>query len=249
MQVRLPVGGALVDHAVYLECQTLVPGEAVFQRRYTGPVGVLDQWYDDIVETLEGVYLPASAWAPMPDQEAALWTGYPPLGGGPRTNAKMLTDEQDQPRLLVGLADAAGDTRVVRFENVGDEPVTVEPANLVLDVTVFDVESMTDESVGTLQPPYSVTWEDEGAADADGSRVLQPGERASAQVAIAPVDASAIPCGDGPARPTVVLEYRDAESEQIASLDSSALESCAESQSTLISTSGATGRPKLRLSR
>ena len=249
MQVRLPVGGVLVDHAVYLECQTLVPGEAVFQRRYAGPVGVLDQWYDDIVETLEGVDLPASAWLPMPDQETALWTGYAPLCSGSRTNAVMLRDEQDQPRLLVGLADAADDVRVVSFENVSDQPVTVAPANLVLDVTVFDVETMTDKSVGTPQPPYTVTWEDGGTAEADGSRVLQPGERASVQVAIAPVDTSAIPCGEGPMRPTVVLEYRDAESGQTARLDSNALETCVESLATDITGSGASGRPKLRLSR
>jgi hypothetical protein len=61
MQVQLPVDGVLRDHVVYLECQTLVPGEAVFRRYYSGPVEVFDQWYDDIVETLEGVFLPASA--------------------------------------------------------------------------------------------------------------------------------------------------------------------------------------------
>ena len=241
MQVRLPVGGALQDHAVFIECQTLVPGEAVFQRYYSGPVGVFDQWYDDIVETLEGVFLPASAWLPIPDTEKQVWTGMAPLSGDWRTNASLLFDEQEDPLLLVGLADAAGDIRVVTFENVSEAPVTIEPQNFALTIS-----AMLEETSGPSQAPYSVTWDDGVTSNPDGSRVLQPGEMATVQVAIAAVDESAVQCD---ARPVVVFEYRQPESDQPAAISSAATTTCAEAEATNLSAPAAAGRPKLRLSR
>jgi hypothetical protein len=102
----------------------LVPGFVV-----SSPVAVLDQWYDDIVETLEGVFLSASAWLSNPDQEQQIRAGIAPLNGAWRTNAVILPNDEGDPQLLVGLADAASDIRVVRFENVSDEAVTVDPEN------------------------------------------------------------------------------------------------------------------------
>jgi hypothetical protein len=245
MQVRLPVAGVLQDHAVYLECQTLVPGEAVFQRYYSGPVAVLDQWYDDIVETLEGVFLPASAWLPNPDQEQQIWAGIAPLSGAWRTNAVILPNDQGDPQLLVGLANAAGDIRVVRFENISDEVVTVKPENLVLEVS-----SMREDGARPSQQPYSVTWDDGGKANEDGFRDLKPGEHATVQVAIAPVDESTIACDTAP---LLVFQYVQPESDQVALIASSAMTTCFQAESSAESSTvgapAAAGRPKLRLSR
>ena len=240
MQVQLPVDGVLQDHAVYLECQTLVPGEAVFRRYYSGPVEVFDQWYDDIVETLEGVFLPASAWLPIPDAQQQTWMGFAPLSAERRTNASLLQDEQDNPLLLVGLADAAGDIRVVTLENVSDAPVTIKPENFVLTVS-----SMSEDGAGPIQAPYSVTWGDADNANADGSLELQPGEIATAQVAIAPIDESTITCEDSP---LIVFEYRQPESDLEVPLASSPTTACVPLD-IYTGAPAAAGRPKLRLSR
>ena len=235
LQVRIPVGDVLQDHAVYLECQTLVPGEAIFQRFYSGPVGVFDQWYDDIAETLEGVYLPASAWWPMPDSPG-VWAGSAPLLGDWRANGDLLPSAED-PQLLVGQVDAAGDVRVVTFENLGASPVSVAPASLVLTVS-----SLNGDGSGPTQQPYAMAWEDGQSANADGSRVLAPGERATVQVSIAPIDESAVVC-DG--LPWLTLEYRPPEG-NLAELTSTLVESCLEET---FQTSASAGRPVLRLSR
>jgi hypothetical protein len=241
MQVQLPVDGVLRDHAVYLECQTLVPGEPVFRRYYSGPVEVFDQWYDDIVETLEGVFLPASAWLPIPDAEQQIWMGFAPLSGEWRTNASLLADEQGNPLLLIGLPDAAGDIRVVTIENVSDGPVTIKPEDFVLTVS-----SMAEEGTGPSQAPYSVTWNDDVNANADGSRELQPGEIATAQVAIAAIDESTITCDDSL---LIVFEYRQPESDLVLPLASNPVTTCVQTESFEGGVPAAAGRPKLRLSR
>jgi len=241
MQVRLPVAGVLQDHAVYLECQTLVPGEAVFERYYSGPVGVFDQWYDDIVETLEDVFLPASAWLPIPDAEQQIWMGFAPLSGEWRTNASLLPDEQGNPLLLVGLPDAAGDIRVVTIENISDGPVTINPENFVLSIS-----AMGEEGAEPSQAPYSLTWDDGAKANADGSRQLQPGEIAMVQVAIAAFDESTIKC-DG--SPQIVFAYRQSESDRVAPIASNPATTCVQAESFEVGAPAAAGRPKLRLSR
>lgn len=238
MQIRWPVNGVLEDHAVYIECQTLVPGEAVLERLYAGPVAVFDQWYDDIVETIEGVYLPSSAWmAPGAEETGgqSISAGAAPLGETPRAVAALVPDSAGDPQLLVGVADAAGDIRVVTFENVSDAPVTVQPANLTLSLS-------GENSVGLAQQPYAVTWDDPSRADADGSRSLQPGERAEAQVAIAPIDLSTVAC-DPP--PFVRLDYRQDDGSPVT-LTASDVESCFDPET---SAPAGGGRPKLRLSR
>jgi hypothetical protein len=214
----------------------LVPGFVV-----SSPVAVLDQWYDDIVETLEGVFLPASAWLSNPDQEQQIRAGIAPLNGAWRTNAVILPNDEGDPQLLVGLADAASDIRVVRFENVSDEAVTVDPENLVLGVS-----SMREEAAGSSQQPYSVTWDDDSNANADGSRSLKPGEHATVQVAIAPVDESTIACDPAP---LLVFQYVQPESDQGALIASRATTTCSRAESFTVGAPPTAGRPKLRLSR
>jgi hypothetical protein len=234
-QVRIPVGDVLQDHAVYLECQTLVPGEAVFKRSYSGPVAVFDQWYDDIAETVEGVYLPASAWWPLPDSPG-VWAGSAPLIGDWRANGALLPSQED-PQLLVGQVDAAGDVRVVTFENVGASPATAEPGNLVLTVS-----SISADVSGPVQRPNAIAWDDGQNANADGSRVLTPGERATVQVSIAPIDESLVVCDS---LPRLTLEYRQSEGEPVV-LSSMLVESCLDET---FQTSATPGRPILQLSR
>lgn len=233
-QVRIPVGDVLQDHGVYLECQTLVPGEAVFQRFYSGPVGVFDQWYDNIAETLEGVYLPASAWWLMPDSQG-IWAGSAPLLDDWRTNGDLLPSAED-PQLLVGQVDAAGDVRVVTFENFGTSPVSVAPANFVLTVSALS----GDGSV-PIQQPYAMAWDDGQIANADGSHVLAPGERATVQVSIAPIDEAAVVCNG---LPWITLEFHLPE--EVAVLASAPVARCLED---VFAAQASAGRPILRLSR
>jgi hypothetical protein len=201
MQVRLPAAGVPTDFAVYAECQMLEPGVAIFARFYIGPVAVFDQWYDDVVATLESVFLPIDAWQPISaDDYNLVWAGEAPLLGLDRLDAALFPYEAFNPRLLVGLVDAAGDARVIAFENFGSEPITVEPVNIALTLT-----SLTGEGGDQIERPYAIFWEDGITTNADGSRVLAPGERATVRVEIAPVDESAVGCDE---LPYLTYEYR-----------------------------------------
>ena len=191
------------DDVLYLECQTLVPGEAVFQRFYSAPAAVFDQSYDDVVDLLESVHLPASAWLPEDENDPAyVWAGYAPLRDEERRDATLFPlDGEAAPRLLIGLVDESGDTRVVTFENVSDRAVLVEPANLTLIYT-----SLFDEAEDQIHRPYALAWEDGVTANADGSRTLAPGERATVHVQIAPIEELTMDCD---AFPFLALEYRE----------------------------------------
>jgi hypothetical protein len=235
-QIRIPVDDALQDHAVYLECQTLVPGEAVFQRAYSGPVGVFDQWYEEIAETVEGVSLPASAWWPRTDSPG-MSAGLAPLLGDWRANGDVLPGGEEEPQLLVSQVDAAGDVYVVTFENLGANPVRIDPANVVLTVS-----SMTESGSGLIQRPYATAWDDGQSLSADGSRVLTPGERATVQVSIAPIDDSALVCNG---LLWASLEYHQPEGRP-AVLVSTPVERCLEGVFPAVASAG---RPILRLSR
>jgi hypothetical protein len=189
---------------LYLECQTLVPGEAVFQRFYSAPADVFDRSFDDVVDLLESVHLPASGWLPEDEDDPAyVWAGYAPLLDEGRLNATLFPLDGEDPRLLIGLVDEAGDTRVVTFENVSDRPVLVEPANLALIYT-----SLFDEVADQIHRPYAMAWEDGVKSNADGSRTIAPGERATVHVQIAPIEELTMDCD---AFPFLALEYRQSD--------------------------------------
>ena len=179
--------GSVEEGVLYLECQTLVPGKAVFQRLYSGSADSFDQNTDDVIAMIEGVYLPASAWLPDEDEPAIVLAGYSPLLDRGRGDATLFP--ADEPQLLIGLADVAGERRVIGFENVSATPVTVYPADLAL--VYVDIAGAGDE---VRSVPTAVGWSDAFAGDASGARDLAPGERAFAVVDMPDIDASVIAC-------------------------------------------------------
>jgi hypothetical protein len=192
----------------------LVPGEAVLKRGYVGPPDVFERWYNDIVETLEAVFLPASAWLPdSPDDPGIIWAGAAPLLGKRRINAAFVLDSVDNPQLLVGLEEDAGDASVVTFENVSDEDMTVTPAGVSLTFLSMTNDGLTSEE----WPLYGISWEDGTETDFDGARVLAPGERATVRLDFVPGDLSAIGCAD---LPFLILTYTAADDTIVTFADS-----------------------------
>ncbi|MFN8678375.1 MAG: hypothetical protein U0Z70_18510 [Thermomicrobiales bacterium] len=179
--------GGVEEGVLYLECQTLVPGKAVFQRLYSGSADAFDQNMDEVIAMVEGVYLPASAWLPDEDDPAIVLAGYSPLLDRGRGDASLFP--ADVPQLLIGLADVAGERRVIGFENLSETPVTVYPADLAL--VYVDIAGAGDE---VRSVPTAVGWGDGFASDDSGARELAPGERAFALVDIPDIDASVIAC-------------------------------------------------------
>lgn len=200
--IRVPSDeGALQDFVGYAECQTLAPGKAVFQRSYSGPPEVFEQWYDDIVKTLEGVYLPSSAW--LPDVEGdpyfSVSAGAAPLLGQERLNAAYLLDAAVRPLLLIGMELEAGDTRAVTFENVSADDVTVSPHDVSL--TRYSITEEEDQE----WPLSAARWEDGAATAGDGDRTLAPGARATVLLDFVPEDLATVSCED---LQFLALEYR-----------------------------------------
>lgn len=192
------------DLVVYAECQTLVPGEAVLKRQYSGTPATFMQSYDAIVDVLESVHHPwGSAWLPEDPATPFVWTGYSPLRGYDRDTANLFPfPDGDVPAtLLIDLVDQAGSTRVITFRNVSDAPVTVEPQNLSLTLS-----SLFDEADPIIETAASATWEDGVNPNPDGSRTLSPGESATIHVAIAPIDPTRMSCD---VLPLLLFAYRD----------------------------------------
>jgi hypothetical protein len=193
MLVRLPTADQeqLVDHVVYLDCRTLVPGSAVLMRTLAGPVATFEASMDRFA--ILQATLPRSAWTLNPeighlslgDTSAPL--NAPPLfeqicGGYPRTGQVAL-DPAGMERLVLSLVDGTpqfsrGDSgteaiRVVMIENTGDAPLPIAPSDFVFVSTAFGDEVRYDVA------PAIVTWEESGES---GARTLAPGELAVAHV-------------------------------------------------------------------
>jgi hypothetical protein len=185
----------------YMECQTLVPGEAVLARIYSGPPQVFAEWYDDIVKTIEGVFLPATGWiADDPSDPAFVGAGIAPLAGEERIDASFVLDAAGRPQLLIGLEAESGATRMVTFENVSQSSLVVVPGDVELTLISF-IGAVADRPA----PLTSLRWEDGFASDADGTRELAPGERATALLDFAPPDFTGIGCD---VLPALLLTYR-----------------------------------------
>lgn len=178
----------------YLECQTLVPDEAVLQRLYSGPPEMFEDWFADIVKTIEAVFLPATGWiADDPADPAFVWAGIAPLAGEERIDAAFVLDASGQPQLLVGLEAESALTRMVTFENVSEEPLAVAPGGV--DLTLI---SAIDAAADRSSPLTALRWEDGFLGDVAGARTLAPGERATALLDFAPADFSGISCDSLP---------------------------------------------------
>ena len=230
--------GEPADYAVYAECQTLVPGEAVFQRIVSGPPDRFEASFEDIAATVEGVFLPASAWISyFPDDPTFVSAGIAPLRDGEeRIDAAFALDSADQPHLLVGLETEAGETRVVTFENVSGDPVTVAPGDVTL--TLY---ALTGEAPDQNWPQSAFRWED-AATGVEGERTLAPGERATLLLDFAAGDLSAFTCD---VLPTLLLEYQPIGGELVEFADRALPESLQGCLDMGLSPSAA-GRPILR---
>lgn len=193
--------GAADERIVYSECQALAPDAAVFERQYTGSQEAFGAWYGAIVEMVESVQLPASAWVPVDPaaNDGIVWAGLAPLRGSWRINAAFVAEPGGTGTVLVGLVDEAESTRVVAFENAGGESLSVDPNGVALRLV----------SLNALRPPEtiplkSVDWERRRNGRAGSAVVLSPGERATARLEFAPTAPDAIACGD---LPLLVLSY------------------------------------------
>jgi len=193
------------DLVVYAECQTLVPGEAVLKRQYSGTPDTFMQSYDAIVDVLESVHHPwASAFLPEDDSAPRfVWSGYSPLRGRDRDTANLFPfpDSGVPSTLLIDLVDQAGTTRVVTFRNVSAAPVSVEPSNL--NQTLLSVLA---EEPPIMEPATAVTWEDGVNLNSDGSRTLAPGESATVHVTIPSIDPNQMSCD---VLPLLLFSYLD----------------------------------------
>ena len=193
--------GLAQEYVSYAECQTLAPGLAVLQRVYSGPPAAFFEWYDDIVRTLESVFLAAPAWiADDPEDASMIWAGIAPLAERERIDAAFVLDATGRPELLVGLEAESGSSRLITFENISDSALAVAPAAIDLTLVALTGEVPERQSAWT-----AFRWEDGFVSDGEGTRVLSPGERASAAIDFAPVDLSGITCD---VLPLLLLTYQ-----------------------------------------
>lgn len=193
------------DLVVYAECQTLVPGDAVLKRQYSGDPDTFLQSYDAIVDTVESVHHPwASAFLPSDGIDTRfVSSGYSPLRGRDRDTANLFPypDSGAPSTLLIDLVDQSGTTRVVTFTNVSDVPVMVEPSSL--NQTLLSVLA---EELPIMEPATAVTWEDGSNSSSDGSRTLAPGERATVHATIPSLDPARMSCD---VLPLLLFSYLD----------------------------------------
>lgn len=194
--------GTVDEGVLYLECQTLVPGEAVFQRLYSGSAASFEAANAEVIDMLESVALPASAWLPDEDDPTFVSAGYSPLRDVSRYEATFFPTDAENSQLLITLVDRAGYLHAITFENVSEQPVAVDPRN-VTHIYV-DLERSDDE---VRHAAVSSSWEDGATVNSDGTRTLAPGERATVDIEFTPFPADMIDCD---ALPFMGYEYRDA---------------------------------------
>lgn len=178
--VGLPAGDQTVDQVVYLDCQTLVPGEAVLSRMLAGVAAGFDQ--DDPRFDVLNVALPRSALVvdprsgmlgpgtmggqtprPFPEFVCA---GFPRIG-------QLLVDAGGDELGMMTVLDGAELTRVIAIENTSTAPLTIDPAAFVVGFQTFD---------GSLPPPdvspATANWLIGGSSPL----TLQPGQQELLQV-------------------------------------------------------------------
>jgi hypothetical protein len=225
--------GEVEDHLVYLDCRTLIPGQAVFIRYLVAPVAT---WPDDLARfDVLNAALPRGAWladpvgglvAPGLDLELTV----PPLPA----DSLLPWEYPDEPKLLTGaggveramLTQVDGDRErrafVVTIENAGVDPLTIDPARFA--AANPPASDVVDPDIA----PQTATWAD-GAPD--GPREIAPGAWASLTLAFPPAE---------PREAATFLVYRD-EQTAAGAVVLDCLEACGY-------TSGGT-RPRLQLNR
>jgi hypothetical protein len=175
-----------VDHLVYLDCRTLVPGEAVFVRSLIAPaetfsadmpqLDVLNAalprgaWEGGLYEELTAPgQADEGSWSPMPVDSIDPWQlpGRPELLGTQDGSELGMMTEVD--------GDPENNTVVVMIENNGTAPLEIDPLQFT--------ESNWDYFDGLIEPrpdpdlaPDRALWDD-GAGT--GPRTLPPGTWAS----------------------------------------------------------------------
>jgi hypothetical protein len=185
------VDGERADLVVYLDCRTLVADEAVLVRYLAVPVATFTDedprfdplnaalprsaWLGDPVRGLSGPFLYAeSAASPFPADSLAPWQ-YP-------DDPHLLADElwTEFALLTVVDGDKARRIYVVMIENVGSEPLTIDPAQFSDSSNPREPGSDADIS------PVRASWDD---GTAPGPRTLSPGTWASLTLEFPPLPA------------------------------------------------------------
>ena len=190
----VPTDAATADQAIYLDCRTLKPDEAVFIRELRMPAA---DFSSDLPELdVLNAALPRGAWVEGPGFQLEA----PGLDFG-WTESPLPTDSltpwsfPEAPRPISGpngemgilsVVDGNRETQayVVVIENTGAAPLFVDPAQFT--ISNRPTEPQVDPDVAAL----SATWTDGAAA---GIRTIEPGTEASLLLSFPPPDFSGGP--------------------------------------------------------
>jgi hypothetical protein len=185
--VGLPTGEETVDQVVYLDCQTLVPGEAVLSRMLAGVAAGFDQ--DDLRFDVLNVALPRSALAvdprsgmlgpgvadgqtPRPFPAEFVCAGFPRVG-------RLLVDASDAELGMMTVLDGEELTRVIAIENTSAVPLTIDPEAFVVGFQTFD---------GSAPPPDVAPATANWLMGGSSPITLRPGQQELLQVSYARED-------------------------------------------------------------
>jgi hypothetical protein len=186
----VPVRGddqeSAVDHLVYRDCRTLVPGEAVFVRTLIAPAEMFSDelpqldvlnaalprgaWYGSIYEELTAPgQSDQGSWSPMPVDSIEPWElpGVPKLLGTQDGSELGMMTQVD--------GDPENNTVVVMIENSGTAPLEIDPLQFTdSNWDLFDglIEPRPDPDLS----PVQTVWND---GTESGPRTLPPGTWAS----------------------------------------------------------------------
>jgi hypothetical protein len=208
---RLPAGDQQIDYVVYLDCRTLAPGTAVLTRMLAAPTSTFDASIERfaVLQAVlpRGAYQlePQSGWlidGVAPGIEASLFFdqvcgGFPGSGRllfGPDGGERAMLTIVDGPTVLGAIDESSDTVRVLRIENSGPTPLSIDPTGFIYADGIPGIDVMQDVAWA------SAVWEDTGETSV---RRLPPGAWATVHVAW-PDDVPFPPGG-------VVLYYRDDE--------------------------------------
>lgn len=189
--VNLPVGDEQVDHVIYIDCRTLVPGSVVLKRTLATPAAKLYEYYDDSSYTFKhfavlNASLPRSAWILDPeygflmvgdagtispsvfyDQSCGSYPHEGKVAVGINGEERAMLTAVDGPRDMWTIDEENGNARIVLIENVSGDPLAIGPSTFGY---VDGLPSQPD-TLDVASPIF--VWEDSGESQ---ERVLEPGE-------------------------------------------------------------------------